>query len=156
FRVMSLKNQDKAPLMPGKVSIFVGSSYIGKAALAGMILPREEFEIGFGPDNSIKVSREILDLKTTHKSSSTRTDQTVEIRLVNHGLESRELLLEEPIPVSQDNRIKIKLGDVSPETDKPDALGIIRWNLTLLAAEEKVVRVTYRIEHPRGLQVQGL
>ncbi|MCP4684799.1 MAG: mucoidy inhibitor MuiA family protein, partial [bacterium] len=46
FRVMSLKNQDKAPLMPGKVSIFVGSSYIGKAALAGMILPREEFEIG--------------------------------------------------------------------------------------------------------------
>ncbi len=156
FRVMSLTNQDKAPLMPGMVSIFVGSSYIGRAALAGMILPREEFEIGFGPDNSFKVARDILDLKTTHKPGKTRTEQTVEITLVNHGLESREVLLEEPIPVSQDSRIKIKLGDITPETDKPDALGIIRWNLTLLPGEEKIVRVSYRIEHPRGLQVQGL
>jgi len=156
FRVMSLTNQDKAPLMPGMVSIFVGSSYIGRAALAEMILPREEFEIGFGPDNSLKVSREILNLKTTHKPKLTRTDQTVVIKLVNHGLESREVLLEEPIPISQDSRIKVKLGNVSPKTDKPDALGTIRWNLTLLPGEEKIVHVSYRIEHPRGLQVKGL
>lgn len=156
YRVMSVKNQDEAPLMPGWISIFVGSNYVGRAVLADMILPREEFNMPFGPDNSIKVTRKIIDYKEEYQSSKIKTDQTVEINLVNHGLEPRKVLLEEPIPVSRDSRIEVDVRDVSPDTEDPDELGNLRWNLTLLPGKEQVVQVSYRVEHPRGLPVQGL
>lgn len=156
YRVASVVNQSDAPLMSGSMSIFVGSNYIGRTHKGGLTIPREKFTIPFGPDNSVKASRKIVQHKRTLSSTKVRQDQTIEITLTNHALEPKEVRLEETLPVSQDNRIKVDIRDKRPDTDDPDGHGMLRWRLTLQPGEETTVSFSYRIEYPRGIPVKGL
>ncbi|MCH7878823.1 MAG: mucoidy inhibitor MuiA family protein, partial [candidate division Zixibacteria bacterium] len=51
YRLVTLTNQDDAPLMPGAVSIFAATDFLGNARISDLITPSQEFKLPFGLDN---------------------------------------------------------------------------------------------------------
>ncbi|RKX27952.1 MAG: hypothetical protein DRP46_09320, partial [Candidatus Zixiibacteriota bacterium] len=156
FRLVSITNQDEAPLMPGEVSIFAGADYLGKAGIRDLIAPGQMFKLPFGKDNNIKIEREIIEEKKNDKGDKWRIEKTIKISLTNNGEKARQITLEEPFPVSQDNRIKVKIDDVVPEPNRIDEKGKAVWIIGLNPGEKIEIRIPYRIEYPKDLQISGV
>ncbi len=67
--------------------------------------------------------------------------------------------LFEAIPVSEDDRINIKVNEINTEPDEKDwddRRGIWLWELELGPQEEKEIQYAFTIEHPREMQIEGL
>ena len=156
FRVVKLTNQDEAPLMPGQVSIFAESDFLGKTALSELIAPDQTFDLPFGRDDKISVKREIISRKKEVKTDKIRIKQTIKITLKNNGRVARVVSLEEPIPTSKDSRVKVKVTKVEPEPMTTDVQGKATWEISLSPGEEKAVMISYRVEYPKGVVVSGL
>jgi len=156
FRVISLENQDTAPLLRGRVSIFVGQHFLGNADIARMVPPGDDFDLPFGQDRLVDVKRVVLWDKRSSHGENLRTGQTVKITLNNHGTEAREIRVEESLPLSRDDRVKVRLDDFTPKADSIDARGLAYWTLSLIPDQERVITVKYRVEHPADMVIDGL
>jgi len=156
FRLVTLKNQDKAPLLAGRVAIFVGTHFLGYTRLDQMISPGEEFELPFGLDNFVTVSREVVDFMRKTRGKLAETEQTIQISLVNHGPVARQVELEESLPVSRDNRIKVELGEIIPEPLPDEDIGAPKWSLRLEPGAEVKIRIPYKLSYPSSMRVAGL
>ncbi len=156
YRVVTMKNQDAAPLLPGRVAVFAGSHFLGQAQFDQLVAPGGEFDLPFGLDNHVTVEREVLAYKKTRKGTKIRTDQTIQITLRNHGSAVREVELEESLPVTRDSRIKVKIGKIVPKPTSEDQKGSVTWKLMLQPDEEIKVSVPYRISYPSRLRIAGL
>ncbi|UCC44967.1 MAG: mucoidy inhibitor MuiA family protein [Candidatus Zixiibacteriota bacterium] len=155
FRLVTVTNQDETPLMPGVVSIFAQSDYLGRVGLSKLVAPNESFVLPFGLDNTVSVKREILSHKKSERGDKWRVEQTVKITLENHSNGEKILELEESLPLSQDNRVKIKLEEITPEPTSQDEKGKATWSMTLAPGEKTEVLIPYRIEYPKSVRVVG-
>lgn len=156
FRRVTITNQKEAPLMPGQVALFADANFIGYATLGALVVPEQTFDLPFGIDNSMKVERKILNYKRSQSGDKIKIDQTVSIKLVNRGKKIRSINLEEPLPLSQDNRVKVTLGDILPKPATTDAGGKASWSVTVAPGDSATVAIPYRIEYPAGVNVMGL
>jgi hypothetical protein len=156
YRIVTIKNQDKAPLMPGWVSIFAGTHYLGQTQFGQLVAPGEEFDLPFGLDNHVVVEREVLAYKKTPRGDKIRIDQTIQITLNNHGSVARTVEVEEMLPVSRDSRVEVKIGDVDPEPTTENQKGNVTWSVGLEPHAEVQITIPYRITYPRGLRIAGL
>jgi len=156
YRVATVVNQDDAPLMPGPVALFEGGTFLGNARLVDLIVPGEELKLPFGPQHEIEVHRQLTPWDLKEKGNKVRMQETVKITLTNHGREAQQVVLEEPLPVSLNERVKVKYEDIAPEAEVDDDTGIATWTITLAPGEETTVVVAYRIEHPKNMRVIGL
>lgn len=156
FRLVTVTNQDQAPLMPGLVALFADADFIGNAAVAALVVPEQTFDLPFGIDNAMKVERKILNYKKNQSGDKIKIDQTVSIKFWNRGKSVRSVNLEEPLPLSQDNRVKITLGDILPKPATTDASGKASWSVSVAPGDSAVVSIPYRIEYPAGVSVMGL
>ncbi|MFQ6008103.1 MAG: mucoidy inhibitor MuiA family protein [Candidatus Zixiibacteriota bacterium] len=156
FRVIKLTNQDEVPLMPGQVSVFAETDFLGKTALSELIAPDQTFDLPFGRDDNISVKREIISRKKQVKTDKIRVEQTIKISLKNNGRAARVVSLEEPMPTSRDSRVKVKVTEVEPEPLSTDVQGKATWDVSLSPGEEKSVMISYRVEYPKGVVVPGL
>jgi hypothetical protein len=63
------------------------------------------------------------------------------------------------MPVSENDRIKVKIHEVSVSpTDKDwkDRKGVWRWGLSLAPGETKEIIYSFSVEHPRDMPVAEL
>jgi hypothetical protein len=67
-----------------------------------------------------------------------------------------EVEVQDQIPVSRHEQIKVKLEQVSPEPAERSDLNIMEWQLSIKPETEANIQYEYLIEHPRGLKVTGL
>ncbi|SYZ74538.1 exported hypothetical protein [Candidatus Zixiibacteriota bacterium] len=156
YRQATLTNNDRGVLMPGVVNIFVESGYLGKASVKETIVPGQAFELPFGLDNQITVKREIVSRKKSIFGGQEELSETVKITLKNHAPIPKTISLEEALPVSQHNQIKIKTKDIDPRPASIDEQGRAKWDITLAPDEEKIVTFSYRLGYPRGAVISGL
>jgi len=158
YRLATVTNQDEVPLLPGQVSIFAGSDYLGVYQIDRFIAPGDEFDLPFGQDNSIEVKRELTKNLTSPKGDKIRVDQTVEITLVCNSKTAKKITVEERLPVSQDSRVKAEMRDCEPDKDKLDEEDNSKavWTIELMPGEEKTITFSVRIEYPAGMQLVGI
>ncbi len=155
YRQATLTNQNQGVLMPGMVNIFVESGYLGKASIKETIVPGQEFKLPFGLDNQITAKREIVSRKKSVYGDQEELSETVKININNHASGPKTISLEEALPVSQHNQIRIKIKNMDPKPTSVDEQGRAKWDITLAPSEEKVVMFSYRIGYPRGAAVAG-
>ena len=160
YRLATVTNQSEAPLMPGEVSIFADRDFIGSAELDEYIAPSEIFELSFGADKNFEVKREELAYKESETNgilnSKNRIEKTIRITLSNHSANAKTIDIEEAVPVSQNDRIKVKLDDPKPKPENIDEKGMATWSITLTPQGEQVIVLPYRIDYPQGEQIVGL
>ncbi|MCG8430752.1 MAG: mucoidy inhibitor MuiA family protein [Candidatus Omnitrophica bacterium] len=159
-----VKNGENAQLLPGKVSIFLDDDYVGTSRI-DMIGPGEEFDLYLGLDENVKVKRERIRKKVDKTliagipAQSTRTHFTYKLTVENYKSKKISVKLFEAFPVSEDDRIRVKISRVKKEPkekDWDDRKGVWLWEFSLAPGARQEITCDFSVEHPRSMQVEGL
>ena len=142
------QNRGAEPLLAGPVDLVRSSGLVGRTSIL-FVAPGERFDLGWGPEADLRLSREvdILEEKSRILSSWIERDTRVRVRLSNLGTAARKLVVTERVPVSEIEKVKIEV-DPSRTTSKqrPDEHGFVRWTVDLSAFGHQELELTYQLK----------
>lgn len=159
-----VRNSPELQLLAGRTNIFLDGDFVGLSSIDN-IGPGEEFDLYLGSDENVKIKREQVEKKVDETliagilSPNKQTVFKYKLTVENYKSKKINVKLFEAMPVSEDDRIKVKIERVSLEPkqkDWKDRKGVWLWELELAPKEKKEIFYTYIIEHPRQMQVEGL
>jgi len=160
FLTSIVRAPEKYPLLSGSMRVLAGAAYLGMyevpetAAGAELTLP-------FGRDNRIKVERVRQPQDRTLEGITGKTRQIAyEFKTSVENLRDRDvtIILEDRVPVSEDERIVVEMGkgttgDHAPSKSRP---GVVLWKLNLAPHQKKDVVLAYTVRYPKDMLVPGL
>jgi uncharacterized protein (TIGR02231 family) len=149
-------NSSEYQLLPGPMNVFNDNVFVANSHL-GATSPGEDFDVFLGADTNIKVDfkpvRRATNTSTSLFLSKTKHQLTTHVTLVkNLKAEKISLTIFDQLPLSEDDKIKVKLID--PEIIKDNEAVVlndfnnIRWKFSLKPNEEKKIILQYNIEYP--------
>ena len=148
------------PLLSGTMRVLAGGAYLGVYAVpetpAGA-----ELTVPFGRDNRVKIDRVRQPQDRSLEGLTGKTKQIAyEFRTSVENLRDQPvtMILEDRVPVSEDERIVVEMGKVTTpdHTSSKTRPGVLLWKLTLAPREKKSVVLAYTVRHPKDLGVPGL
>lgn len=157
-------NAPNLQLLSGKVNIFLSGDFVGSSSIDS-IGPGEEFDLYLGADENVKVKRDLVERKVDETliagipSPNRVTSFKYKLTVENYKSKKIKMKLFEAMPVSQDDKIKVKLGSISLEPgqkDWQDRKGVWAWEFELEPKEKKEIFYNFSVEHPRDMRVEGL
>ncbi|MDD5067553.1 MAG: mucoidy inhibitor MuiA family protein [bacterium] len=157
-------NSKDVQLLSGRVNIFLEGDFVGSSNIPD-IGPGEEFDLYLGVDENVKVKREQIEKRSDETlvagilSPTRKVMFRYKLSLENYKSKKISVKLFEAMPISQDDRIKVKIGNVSldpKEKDWKDRKGVWLWELELAPREKKEITYTFHVDHPRNLAVEGI
>ncbi|MDZ4843251.1 MAG: mucoidy inhibitor MuiA family protein [Hyphomicrobium aestuarii] len=146
------------PVLPGAVSLFRDGTFVGTGRLP-QLGPGEEYELGFGADDAIRVKHAIAEDKRGEKGliSSSKTD-TRNFKITVKNLHQRPMAITvlDNIPVSQQQDIKVTVTSKPAPTksDLDDKRGVVAWELKLEPDQETAIEHGYQVVWPGQKGVQ--
>lgn len=157
FRRAKLTNSSASPLMPGPANLFVDAEFIGSSQI-DYTPTNGEIELLLGVEERITVEREMVkrDVDKRLLRDIRNLRYGYEIKIKNLLPETVKIEVQDHIPVSRHEQIKVKLEKVQPEPAEKSDLNILEWHLSLAPDAEHLIGYEYTVEHPRSLQVAGL
>ncbi len=155
----TIVNTTDRVLLSGDASIFLGGEYVGTTKVK-MIAPGERCKIFLGIDDGIKVKRELTD-RSVDKGSMLqagirRTTYAYRITVHNYAGTMRNVVIRDHLPVSQHERIKVKVQNVLPLPQEHTKLEILVWKFALAASAEQIIDYRFVVEHPQDVVIIGL
>ncbi|MFD1259318.1 mucoidy inhibitor MuiA family protein [Entomomonas asaccharolytica] len=150
------KNSSTYPLLAGQLNIFMDGRFIATGQLK-TAMPNEQFKIDLGADEAIKVTYKQLKRfteKTGFTNSGERITYNYLITVQNNKNKEVKLDIKDHIPISQNEKIKVKL--LSPKNISPDKEGKLNWQITLKPMEKQEIPVNFTIDYPVDTKVIGL
>lgn len=157
-------NAKDLQLLGGRINVFLEGDFVGTSTI-GNIGPQEDFDLYLGVDNNVKVKRELLEKKVDETiignipSPTKKTSFKYKLTVENYKSRRIKVKLFEAMPISQDDRIKAKINQVSlepKEKDWKDRKGIWLWELELDPKQKQEITYSFTVDHPRDMQVEGL
>lgn len=139
-------NAAARPLLPGPVDL-VRSGGLSGRTWVDFVAPGEPFELGWGPDQALRVHREVSKTRLEARvlSSWRGVQHDVEVRVSNIGAEARRVEVCERVPVSEiQTHVRVQMdreettGGVEPDRD-----GFLRWPLEVAAFSTASVSLRY-------------
>ena len=104
---------------------------------------------GWGREIAISVDRRAEAKDDESITGTTSTEHRVTAALRNNGAVAREVEVVERVPVSEVDRVSIKVDDTSPSA-RPDDDGLLRWSLALPpGGDAREVALTYTVKKHR-------
>ena len=155
----AIVNTTDRVLLAGDASIFLGGEYVGTTHLK-MTAPSEKFKIFLGIDDGIKVKRELTDRSVDKgsmlQSAIRRTTYAYRISVHNYARVTRNVVIRDHMPVSQHERIKVKVQNVLPLPTERTKLEILVWKIVLPPGAEQIIDYRFVVEHPQDVVITGL
>jgi uncharacterized protein (TIGR02231 family) len=156
FLMGKIANWEDLNLLPASARLYFDESYIGLTAIEPETT-KDTLYLNLGRDRSIVVKRQALKDKCRDQ---VLTDikvhtKTFEITIRNTKQIALEFEIEDQIPITNDNNIKITL------LDKDGALynelsGKLTWKLNIKPKDVKKVTFSYEVRFPKDKNVMGL
>ena len=145
-----------APYLPGQVSLFRDSTFVGTGRLPALT-PGQEFDLGFGADDAVRIRYANVDEKRSESGiiSSSRNDaRNFRIIMTNKHDRPIAITVFDQMPVSNNQEIKAEMTAKPQPTkrDLDDKRGVLAWEDTLKADEEKTIDFGYKITWPAAKQ----
>ncbi len=144
---------DDVPLLQGEVSLTRDGVFVGKARI-GAVGAGDQFELGFGADDRIKVERMPVQRRDNDPSgwNSTR-NQISDHRTTITNLHRRPMRISviDRIPVSENSAITVEaLPTNTTPTEKivQDRRGVMGWTHDYAPSEKREVRLGWRLRWP--------
>jgi uncharacterized protein (TIGR02231 family) len=157
YRRANMSNTGESPMLAGMATLFVGDEFIGKTRI-GYTPLGGELELLLGVEERIKIERELakrdVDKRLLRENRLVR--YAYDIKLENLMKAPVNIEVQDQIPVSRHEQIKIKLDRARPELDDRTDLNILEWQLVLEPGEKSTISYEYVIEHPRSMRISGL
>lgn len=147
---------DGATLLPGQANIFRDNRFVGTTPLEN-VAPGQEFKLNLGIDEGLKLTRDLVERKVDKQLIGGQRRITYAYRLSATNLRDQEatLNLTEQLPVSRNEKIKVRLNRTSPQI-QPGEMGLLEWSLHLKPKEQQDISYQFTVEHAPALNVVGL
>jgi uncharacterized protein (TIGR02231 family) len=157
FRRVKVNNTTEAPFLPGNASLFAAAEYIGSVNIE-YTAPGDELELLFGSEERITVERELTQREVEKTRLRDRRELGYGYEITLHNLLNHEIKVEvqDHIPVSKHEDIKVKLENVQPVPDEESDLKLLTWQLVITANSERSIKYEFGVSHPRQMTVIGL
>ncbi len=157
FRRATVTNSGSAPLLGGQANLFVDNEFIGKTHIEHTARG-EELELLLGVEERITVERELVkrDVDKRLLRDNRQLKVGYAIKLKNLLPQTIDVVVEDQLPVSRHEQIRVKLDFVKPEPAEKSDLNMLEWHLSLAPDQEGQIEFSYQVEHPRDMQVTGL
>ncbi len=147
-------NAGPHPILAGPVELLRESGIVGRTSV-GFVAPGEAFALSFGPEEALRVRRQATERRETGRATGKLTlTRTVELYLSNLDDRPAGFLLEERVPVSEIEAVRVRLGALTEPSATADAQGIVAWKVSLPARGAQKVRLEYEVT--ASSDVQGL
>ena len=143
-------------LIPGAARIYFDGAYIGATSINPQEM-EDTLHLNMGRDKSIVLERKKLKDKSKEKTFNNDRvlTYTYEITVRNTKNASIKLEIEDQIPVSQNDEIKVELIEAA-HSELDELSGTLKWKINLKPKEVRKMLFTYEIKHPKSKQLAGL
>jgi len=157
YRRATITNDTEFVLLPGPTNIFYGDEFVGTTQLKH-VAPNEEFKVFLGADDRIKVERKLVTRQVDKRllGDRRRLHYAYQIEVKNLRQRAEKVFVQDQLPVSGHEEIKVREEEIVPRPDKKTDLGILEWELTMEPGQETKLTFEFTVEHPRNLTVTGL
>jgi uncharacterized protein (TIGR02231 family) len=147
-------NTSKLPILPGDASVYLAGDLIGTSKL-DFIAPGEEAAFYLGVDETVKVTRKLDNKLSSIRSwgKRQRVEAAYTIAVENFKKRPVNVVVEEALPVSQDDDISVKIKKTEPEPASSER-GVTKWKLAVPAGGKQTVNVAFSIEYPLAVAHQ--
>lgn len=150
FRSSAVRYKGNVPLLPGELSAYVDGDFVGTGYLP-MVLPGEDFDVAFGTHERLKVERQLVERNEEKVGRNRRYTFHFRTTVRNFGASEEKISLLDQIPVSEIDRIDVKLLAASGHTvDPTDPPGTLRWALAVPAGGTVSVDLSFQITAPEA------
>lgn len=153
YLVGNLPNWYDLKLIEGEANIyfdnrFVGTTFIDPASID------DTLTVSLGKDERIVINREKLrDFSSKNFfRNKVKESYVYEINIRNSKSEAVTITVEDQVPISTNEEIKVSSKDLNGGSLDKET-GIITWELTLNPGETKKVRFSFDVEYPKGRRV---
>ena len=143
-------------LLPGKANILREQTFVGTSNLDN-VAPAQNFTLNLGIDEGWKIERNLIQRQVDKKLIGGNKRVTYAYRIIVNNLLAGEssLKLIEQLPVSRDERIRVRLVQTEPKI-KQGEMGVLEWMLTLSAGEQQTINYQFTLEYPLEILISGL
>lgn len=157
-----VKNDSDYPFLPGDTNVFLDNNFVANSYLKA-VAPTEEFWTFLGVDESIKVEYKFV--KKFDETGGIFVEKNKKIfeyliKITNNKKTQEEIVVWDQLPISQNEKIKVKLIDPSYKEDteilKINEHKYIEWFFEPKPGEEILIPFKYSVEYPLDTQVKGL
>ncbi len=157
FLRAKVANTSEHPVLPGLVNVFIDADFIGTAFM-DPVAPGEEFELYFGADKNLKVTRKLLESRSegpTKFRSSHKVMRHWKTSLQNFHKKTVEVIVVDQVPVSwsDDVRVAVSVLKPKPADKQPDRFGRVEWKVKLDSLKKTEFELAYEAEFPAGTAV---
>lgn len=151
-------NTNGLTLLPGKANLFFDNALIGTTELEN-IAPGGEFKLNFGIDQGLKIEQDLIEREIEIIGNYRRTIYGYKLTVLNLKAEKIKLKLIVQLPVSRDEKVKVRLISTNPEIHLGE-MGQLEWLLNLRAKGKRQfkqeVYYQFSIEHSTEITVESL
>ena len=146
-----LQNED-APLLPGRVSIYRDGMFVGRGKMASA---GKDETVRLGADDKIKIERAVL--KRNEGSAglivTSKTDERAFKTTVRNGHDfAIKIAVEDQLPISENEEIAVEmLPSTTPPTttNVHDKRGVLEWAFEAKPGEFKEINFAWRLRWPK-------
>ncbi len=156
FLVALLTDWSEFNLLPGEANIYFENSFVGKTNI-NPETTKDTLAVSLGRDENISISREQLKDFTEDKFLSSDIERTFgyEIKLKNSKKGAVKIIVEEQIPISQQEDIVVKVIELSGAKYNSEN-GELKWTVNVDAGKSVTKKLVFSVRHPKDKQIQGL
>jgi uncharacterized protein (TIGR02231 family) len=151
-------NRSGFPLAAGPINVFLENDFVNKSSIQD-IVPNDTLELAVGIDESIKVSRKLVNRFSESKGllgGKKKVAYEYEIVLINTKATEESVNVIDQLPVSRNETVKIQLLEPNAKDVQIDNQKRIKWLVRLKPGETKRLPLKYEVEFPKDARVAGL
>ena len=150
FLIAHIDDWEQYNLLPGAANLFLEGTFVGTT----MINPNaisDTMSLVLGKDKRIVAKREkIKDLaRNSILGGNKKVEMGIQITVKNNKSKDIEIILEDQVPTTSNEKIEIIIKDISG-AKKKDTTGKLTWKYTLKAGETKIHKIKYEVKHPKN------
>jgi uncharacterized protein (TIGR02231 family) len=149
--------------LAGTVQLFLDGAFVGSSSM-DLWQAGKEISLSLGVDERIRMERKQLSAKEDvsvlpglHGRIKT-IDYTYQTTIENFTGKAAQVTLEDQIPVSQHDEIKVEQVAYDPKPSEEDKAkpGVERWFFELAPKAKKVFKLSFRVKYPLEFRIEGL
>jgi len=153
FLTAKITNWQTYDLQSGEASLYYEGTYLGKTYI-DLSTAGDTLQLSLGKDNSVVISRKLLKEFSAKKflGGNKTEKREFEIAVRNTKRLPVNIVIQDQFPISTTKEIEVNDTN-APEAQVDKGTGVINWNLSLPAGQEKKLQMSYEVKYPKDRRV---